>query len=77
MFISSTKKSFPNAATFRPWFSLAGDCKLYDSGEMTSGHSSLGKVRKLQYTIASNALQNGALIMSPMKFSPLRLIRSN
>jgi acyl-CoA oxidase len=32
-------------------------CKLYESGKMTSGHSSLGKVRKLQTcnNIASNA----------------------
>ena len=32
-------------------------CKLYESGKMTSGHSSLGKVRKLQTcnNIASSA----------------------
>jgi len=41
-------------------------CKLYESGKMTSGHSSLGKVRKLQY---SQQWLNGSLILSPMTVS--------
>jgi len=61
---SSTKKSlFGCSATFRPWFSLAGDC---ESGKMASGHSSLGKVCKLQY---SQQWLNGSLILSPVMFS--------
>ena len=40
--------------------------KLYESGKMASGHSSLGKVCKLQY---SQQWLNGSLILSPVMFS--------
>jgi hypothetical protein len=41
-------------------------CKLFESGKMALGHSSLGKVCKLQY---SQQWLNGSLILSPVMFS--------